>query len=239
MLRTGQKIEPPLVKSLSWQRKQAKSYTCEGELMKVGKTLKSIVTRWYVVNDNFMYTYARASDAKGRPTHVLFLEGCFVEAVNHEDRNSKCKYGIEIIMNEEAHKSRFLYAHSSHERQQWMEAIRYHSNVHNIGDYYDIREELGVGRFSSVRMGVSKQSGKQYAIKIIDKSDIDEKEKEALRTEVAVLKLLNHPHIIKVPTNAHTQDERTNYLLCVSCLHCCSLPPVCSACVPLFFPFPV
>ena len=229
MQRTGQKIEPPLVKSLSWQRKQAKSYTCEGELMKVGKTLKSIVTRWYVIRDNFMYTYAKSGDAKGRPTHVLFLEGCFVEAVNHEERNSKCKYGIEIIMNEEAHKSRFLYAHSSHERQQWMEAIRYHSNVHNIADYYDIREELGVGRFSSVRMGVSKQSGKQYAIKIIDKSDIDEKEKEALRTEVAVLKLLNHPHIIKVRHSAHNTLTATHCPCHPTCHLCLHSPAVLSA----------
>ena len=54
MMRTGQKIEPPLVKSLSWQRKQARGHSIEGYLMKVGKTLRSIVTRWYVIRDNFM-----------------------------------------------------------------------------------------------------------------------------------------------------------------------------------------
>ena len=142
-----------------------------------------------------------------KPSHVLFLEGCFVEAVNHEERSAKCRWGLEIILNEEFHKSRFLYAASSSQRQQWMEAIRYHANVHSIEDYYDIREELGVGRFSSVRIGVSKQSGKQYAIKIIDKSDIDEREREALRTEVAVLKLLNHPNIIKAKNVFETRKQ--------------------------------
>ena len=142
-----------------------------------------------------------------KPSHVLFLEGCFVEPVNHEERNRQCRYGIEIILSEEAHKSRFLYASSSAQRQQWMDAIRYHANVHSVEDYYDIREELGVGRFSSVRMGVSKQSGKQYAIKIIDKANIDEKEREALRTEVAVLKLLNHPHIIKCKNVFETRKQ--------------------------------
>ena len=205
MMKTGQKIEPPLVKSLSWQRKQARGHALEGHLMKVGKTLRSIVTRWYVIRDNFLYTYSRQSDVK--PSHVLFLEGCFVEAVSHEERNRSCKYGMEIIIREEAHKSRFLYASSSQQRQQWMEAIRYHANVHSVEDYYDIKEELGVGRFSSVCMAVSKQSGKQYAIKIIDKGDIDEKEREALRTEVAVLKLLNHPHIIRCKNVFETRKQ--------------------------------
>ena len=195
MQRTGQKIEPPLVKSLSWQRKQARGHSIEGWLMKVGKTLRTIVTRWYVIRDSFLYTYGKQTDL--RPSHVLFLEGCFVEAVSHEERSAKCRYGLEIILNEEQHKSRFLYCASAAQRQQWMEAIRYHANVHSVEEYYDIREELGVGRFSSVRMAISKQSGKQYACKIIDKSDIDEKEREAMRTEIAVLKLLNHPHIIK------------------------------------------
>ena len=66
MMKTGQKIEPPLVKSLSWQRKQARGHSIEGYLMKVGKTLRNIVTRWYVIRDNFMYTYTK----NGTPAHL-------------------------------------------------------------------------------------------------------------------------------------------------------------------------
>lgn len=178
----------------------------EGFLKKVGARFKNIMSRWYVIRDNFMYTYNRPGDFK--PAHVLFLEGCFVEAVNHEERSSKLKYGIEIILSEEPQrKSRLVYASSHESRQQWLESIRVHANVHDIDDYYTLGKELGVGRFSSVREGISKVSGKRYAVKIIDKSEVNEKEREALRTEVAVLKLVHHPSIIRLKNVFETRKQ--------------------------------
>ena len=39
-------------------------------------------------------------------------------------------------------------------------------------------------------------TGLHYAVKVIDKSTIEPDEKSLLRTEIAVLKLVNHPNII-------------------------------------------
>ena len=71
-----------------------------------------------------------------------------------------------------------------------MAALRAHANIHNIEDYYHIGPELGVGAFSSVREVTSKQTGHKYAAKLIDKTELKEEEKDALRTEIAVLKLV-------------------------------------------------
>jgi serine/threonine protein kinase len=64
-----------------------------------------------------------------------------------------------------------------------------------------------VGKFSTVREGISKVNGRSYAIKIMDKTSLDEKEKEALRTEIAVLKLIQHPGVIKLKNVFETRRQ--------------------------------
>lgn len=170
----------------------------EGYLMKVGKTLKQPTQRYYRVRDSFLYTFQKESDVK--PSDVLFLQGCFIEPVNHEDKfkNPKLRYGLEIIVSEEPRTSRVLYAKTAEERANWIRVLQLHANVHNIEDYYTIGRELGVGRFSHVYAAVSKATGKTYAVKVIEKAQLDAKEREALRTELAILKLVQHPNIIRL-----------------------------------------
>eukprot|EP01041_Mallomonas_annulata_P009274 gene9274-19252_t len=67
-----------------------------------------------------------------------------------------------------------------------------------IEDDYVIGKELGRGRFSRVCECVNKATGLHYAVKIIDKTTIEADEKSLLRTEIAVLKLVNHPNIIRM-----------------------------------------
>lgn len=87
------------------------------------------------------------------------------------------------------------YAQSLEERDLWIAAIQRAANVYNVEDFYSIGPELGQsvrvfekhfdfqnstgqGRFSSVRLGTHKITGRKYAIKVIDKSDMDQKERE-------------------------------------------------------------
>lgn len=67
-----------------------------------------------------------------------------------------------------------------------------------IEDDYVIGKELGRGRFSIVCECVHKMTGVHCAVKIIDKATIEPEEKGLLRTEIAVLKLVNHPNIIRM-----------------------------------------
>lgn len=69
--------------------------------------------------------YAFHSDKDVKPSGVFCLEGCFVEPVNHEDRNSKMKYGIEISLSQDNSTSRFLYTKDEHSRNEWCVAIRH------------------------------------------------------------------------------------------------------------------
>ncbi|KAI8799950.1 kinase-like domain-containing protein [Cladochytrium replicatum] len=64
---------------------------------------------------------------------------------------------------------------------------------------YDLRQELGRGQFSIVRMGVRKQDGQMCAVKVIEKRRfwMNSKVADALDREVKILKKLDHPHIVQ------------------------------------------
>mmetsp|Transcript_10330 Transcript_10330/g.17298 ORF Transcript_10330/g.17298 Transcript_10330/m.17298 type:complete len:410 (+) Transcript_10330:102-1331(+) len=74
----------------------------------------------------------------------------------------------------------------------------YCTQVVPIEDDYVLGKELGRGRFSVVCECVHKVTGRHCAVKIIDKATIEPEEKGLLRTEIAVLKLVNHPNIIRM-----------------------------------------
>ena len=58
---------------------------------------------------------------------------------------------------------------------------------------------LGTGNFSSVRLGISKQTGQKYAIKIIDKMKYyNNKALDQISREVDILKQIKHPNIITI-----------------------------------------
>eukprot|EP01062_Namystynia_karyoxenos_P051698 TRINITY_DN4072_c0_g5_i1.p1 TRINITY_DN4072_c0_g5~~TRINITY_DN4072_c0_g5_i1.p1 ORF type:complete len:458 (+),score=155.58 TRINITY_DN4072_c0_g5_i1:125-1498(+) len=64
---------------------------------------------------------------------------------------------------------------------------------------YELGKTLGTGTFSKVKLGKDCETGKEYAIKIIDKAQLaKEHMEEQLKREIAVMKLLKHPNIVSL-----------------------------------------
>lgn len=103
-----------------------------------------------------------------------------------------------LIANTCRHETRNLYCKTEAERDSWLTALQHAAQVIPIEEEYIIGRELGTGRFSVVCECVHKITGVVYAVKIIDKASIEAEDKALLRTEIAVLKLVNHPNIIKM-----------------------------------------
>jgi len=59
-------------------------------------------------------------------------------------------------------------------------------------------EQCGFGKFSQVYKGYHKPTKVDVAIKIIDKDKLDEIESSFLSTELAIIKILEHPHIVEL-----------------------------------------
>jgi len=70
--------------------------------------------------------------------------------------------------------------------------------VPTVEDKYTLKDLLGTGAFSQVRLAESKEHpGELYAIKVIDKKALKGKE-DSLENEIRVLRRLDHPNVVKL-----------------------------------------
>ncbi|XP_029314823.1 serine/threonine-protein kinase SIK1 [Cottoperca gobio] len=72
--------------------------------------------------------------------------------------------------------------------------------------FYEIIRTLGKGNFAVVKLAKHKVTKTQVAIKIIDKTRLNPSNLEKIYREVQIMKLLNHPHIIKLYQVMETKD---------------------------------
>ena len=72
-------------------------------------------------------------------------------------------------------------------------------------------KHLGQGYIAKVKVARHKVTGKEYAVKIINKLKVSKGELEALRRELQIQKMLQHEHIVKM----HTSFEKDGYLYIV------------------------
>jgi len=70
-------------------------------------------------------------------------------------------------------------------------------SIASIGNYV-FQKTVGEGNFAKVKLAKHKLTGVEVAIKIIDKTRIDEKKLGKLYREVKIMKFLNHPNIVKL-----------------------------------------
>ncbi|KAJ3178076.1 Map microtubule affinity-regulating kinase [Geranomyces variabilis] len=70
-------------------------------------------------------------------------------------------------------------------------------NLASIGNYV-FQKTVGEGNFAKVKLAKHKLTGVEVAVKIIDKTTLDEKKLSKLYREVRIMKLLHHPNIVKL-----------------------------------------
>ena len=80
---------------------------------------------------------------------------------------------------------------------KFISMLVYHKNE-SISDFYKLEGELGRGSFAVVYKGVHKETGERVAIKVFDKSSLDEDDEIALQSEVDILSQLDHPNAVKL-----------------------------------------
>ena len=71
-------------------------------------------------------------------------------------------------------------------------------NQGKFRDYYQLGQVLGTGAFGEVRKCVSRTSKLIRAVKIIKKESMSKEEEESFKQEMATLKKLDHPNILKL-----------------------------------------
>jgi len=80
-----------------------------------------------------------------------------------------------------------------------------------IVNKYRIGSQVGEGSYSTVRKCVNVQTGEQFAVKIIPKTNLLENDKDNIKVEIQLLSKLNHPNIIKLIETF--EDDENLYLV--------------------------
>lgn len=111
---------------------------------------------------------------------------------------SSGKFGFSIMYGGGKVSRRDLYASSEEQREAWTQALRAAMNQQSIDQTYQLGSVVGQGKFSIVYRAWTKDTNQEVAIKVIDKCKISGHEKELLRSEIAILRLLRHPHVISL-----------------------------------------
>ena len=57
---------------------------------------------------------------------------------------------------------------------------------------------LGKGNFAIVRLGIHRLTKTSVAVKIVEKSDLDEENLQKISREIEIMRHLNHPSIIRL-----------------------------------------
>jgi serine/threonine protein kinase len=162
--------------------------------------------RWYYLQQNFLYWYS--THLEGEPRGVLFLEGSYVKLVSEPAQEAKEYYRF-CIHTSSTHgdRVRVLYARSAAQRDEWLSILRRACRSVPFDEEYELGPEIGAGKFARVYKATKRASSEVFAVKVVNKSGLTKAELELLRTEVAILKLVQHPHIIRLENVFETSLE--------------------------------
>ena len=112
-------------------------------------------------------------------------------------------------------KTKTFYCEKEEEYQTWMKKLKNAINFTNINEKYDIQEQIGKGKFAIVYKGIHKTTDRVVAIKILNKQDMTTIDLELVKTEMDVLKICQHPYIIKLYDIQ--ENEENIYLIMEYC----------------------
>ena len=163
----------------------------EGYLYKIqDNKMKKIYFR-LICKDLYYYKSKDVKKYKGMHN----LSGVYIKDEGAVTISNRTLYCFNIIF---PTKERKYYLQDESEYIKWVEAIRKVVHYSNISELYEIKGNLGKGKFGQVKLGIHKVSGKQVAIKIINKKYVEDMEFEQIKSEIDILKIAKHPNIIKL-----------------------------------------
>lgn len=168
----------------------------ESWLWKRCKRLGLLKKQYYYLRGSCLYYYNAQNDVK--PQGIIYLVGSLVK---HLGDKSFEIIQLDLCSNEHnIHESRILYCDTEETRNEWVNKLQDASHMHLFEDKYYLYTglKIGEGNYSNVYKCTSHSNfDVQYAVKIIDKTKFGLLDKEHFRAEINVLKMLDHPNIIK------------------------------------------
>lgn len=124
------------------------------------------------------------------------MKGLYITRVEPEKGTGGSYHGFCISHEIDVVRPRTFYHKSQEAVIDWIKCLRQEANNLNFDDKYTKGRKLGKGKFSTVYECQNKETGEIVAMKHIHKPSLSEREKEFLREEIQIIKLISHPNIV-------------------------------------------
>ena len=150
---------------------------------------------WYCLLGKELYVYKNKKEDKHKSMHSLV--GVFIKDEPEEQLDATTiLYPFKLVF--PPNKARAYYLLNKEDKDKWVDAIKKVVGYSNLFDFYEIKETLGKGKFGLVKSAVHKKSGKKVAVKVMSKKEMSVSDVELQRREIEILKMCQHPHIIRL-----------------------------------------
>ena len=153
---------------------------------------EKMIKLWFRLFYKDLFYYKNKNDLKHRGMHNL--SGLFLKEEEKKVLNNKAFYSFSIIF---PNKKRAYFCDNLEEYQNWIKYLRIAINYSNILEMYEIKEKLGSGSFSIVKLAINKVTNQKVAVKIMNKEKMSSSLLESARTEIEIMKICQFPYIIK------------------------------------------
>lgn len=127
-----------------------------------------------------------------------------VSAGFSEEETKASKYSVggtrrrSVEDNAQKQLRKVFYTRTESERDDWVDKLRAASKDRKFEQLYDWEGVIGSGKFATVYKCISKQTQEELAVKLLEKQHMSLHEKELLRTEIAILRLVEHENVVKL-----------------------------------------
>ena len=174
----------------------------EGYVCKYSQTQKKMKRTYFRLIGKDLYYYKKKEEKNHRGMHNL--SGVFIK--KGEDFEYDGKKYLSIVILYKTEKS--YYFDNEEDFNKWFEKLNLAVQNKSLFDKYEVRQKIGKGKFGLVKCGINKETNKQVAIKIMAKKNMDKSDLELAKVEIDILKISQHPNIIKL----YDIYENENYI---------------------------
>eukprot|EP01132_Coremiostelium_polycephalum_P002161 gene2161-2660_t len=184
----------------------------QGFLIKEGGSIKTWRKRWCVLKNGSIYYSKNPSSGELGIIHLKNVSSVV-------QSNRKKKNCFEVVTPERTY---FMKAPSPEEMKSWIDTLNQMlSKMKNMGleefkknkikvgvEDFDLLNVIGKGSFGKVMQVRKKDTGRIYAMKVLNKKNIlERKEMDHTRAEKNILQKLIHPFLVNLNYSFQTQDK--------------------------------
>ena len=171
--------------------KEDEGLNYQGKLYKyVNEKFKEL---WFKLVYKDLYYYKNKNEKVHRGMHNL--SGLFLKTEGPQEIKGRKMWCFSIAF---PSKNRIYYCDNETDYNNWVNVLKKATGYTNLLDIYDIKQKLGKGKFGLVKLGINKETKQKVAVKIMNKNNMDSSDLELVRTEIEILKICQHPYIIKL-----------------------------------------